>query len=97
MYYSNVQYAGDENVRRVQRWSIETGQLPGTCEVIVQNQTPSPAHEGGLGQIVRQTLQSQILLWEGRLQGGILTDDITRSDQNRRTRGQTEEQQQHSS
>ena len=97
MYYSNVQYAGDENVRRVQRWSIETGQLPGTCEVIDQNQTPSAAHEGGLGQIVRQTLQSQILLWEGRLQGGILTDDITRSDQNRRTRGQTEEQQQHSS
>ena len=77
MYYSNVQYAGDENVRRVQRWSIETGQLPGTCEVIDQNQTPSAAHEGGLGQIVRQTLQSQILLWEGRLQGGILTDDIT--------------------
>ena len=94
--YRNVQYAGDENVRRVQRWSIETGQLPQTCVVIDQNQTPRAANEGGPGQIVKQTLQSQILLWEGRLQGGILTD-ITRSDQNRRTRGQTEEQQQHSS
>ena len=95
--YRNVQYAGDENLRRVQRWSIETGQLPQTCVVIDQNQTPRAASEGGPGQIVKQTLQSQILLWEGRLQGGILTDDITRSDQNRRTRGQTEEQQQHSS
>ena len=43
--YSNVQYAGDENVRRVQRWSIETVQLPQTCVVIDQNQTSRASNE----------------------------------------------------
>ena len=56
---------------------MNTGQLLRVCDVIDQNQTRRVTHEGGSGQIFRQTLQSQILLWEGRLQGGILTDDIT--------------------
>ena len=95
--YSFVHRVGDEKGLTGQRWSMKSVRLPRKMSSTDQNQTPSAAHEGGLGQIVRQTLKSQILFWKGRLLCGILTDDITRSDQNRRTRGQTEEQQQHSS
>ena len=88
--YSNVQQTGDEKVERVQKWSMKTGQLPR----IDQNQTRRVSCSDVSGQIVRQNLQRQILLWEGRLQRDILTEDITRNDQYRRPCGRTEEQQQ---
>ena len=37
--YSIVQCAGDENLRRKQRWSMNSVQLPRVCDVIDQNQT----------------------------------------------------------
>ena len=88
--YSNVQLAGDEKVERVQKWSMKTGQLP----LIDQNQTRRVSCDGASGQIVRQNLQRQILLWEGRLQREMLTENITRNDQYRRPCGRTDEQQQ---
>ena len=73
--YSFVQGVSDEKMNCTQRWAMKTGKL--TRIEIDQNQTTVSAKGGESNRRLEQatTHQSKILLWEGRIQSGKVTED----------------------
>ena len=86
--YSSVQCLVDEKASSTQRWAMKTGKL---TREIDQNQTTRAAKGGESNRRLEQTThQSKILMWEGRIQSGKLTEDSAEDVRQNRPHGQTE-------